>query len=166
MAKNKSNKVPHYEILYLISNKYTEEEVKPINEEVKKIITDNNGQITFIEEWGKRKLAYPIKHFNHGYYNLLECDLESSQVDKIDQALKLSNKILRHMIVVKVAKTVEEVAKEKQLIIERQEKTRLKAEEKKKAVEPPVKEEETKKKVNLKDLDEKLDKILDTNDLL
>ena len=60
MAKNKTTENFYYELLYIISNKYSEDEVKPIIEKVEKIIKENGGAIISAEEWGKKRLAYPI----------------------------------------------------------------------------------------------------------
>lgn len=159
MAKNKTSEIPHYELLYIVSNKYSEEELKPIIEKVRKIISDQGGNITFSEEWGKKRLAYPINNFRYGYYNLVEFDLEGEKLIKIDKALRLAREILRHQIVNKKQKSLAEIEKEKKItekIIAKREKD-----------EKEEKEEEKKKdKVELKDLDEKLDKILETDDLL
>ena len=163
MAKNKTNVIPHYELLYIVSNKYTEEELKPIMKTVEKIITDNKGKITHTEEWGKKKLSYPIKHFNHGYYILVEFDLDAESVKKVDQDLRMSNEILRHMIVVKIARSSDEIKKEKEKVDARAQKA-IKEKQAEKEVKPA--EVKPKPKVNLKDLDEKLDKILETDDLL
>ncbi|RLC38598.1 30S ribosomal protein S6 [Candidatus Falkowbacteria bacterium] len=163
MAKNKKNEIPHYELLYIVSNKYTEDELKPIVLNVNKTIEENGGKITYKEDWGKKKLAYSIKHFNYGYYSLAEFDIEGGQVEKIDKELRMSSEILRHTIVVKIAKTAEEIKAEKtraKVIVKKAIK------EKRKEKEEPLKKEEPKTKVDLKDLDEKLDKILDTDDLL
>ncbi len=167
MAKNKPEKTPHYELLYIVSNKYTEEELKPIIEEVKKIITKNEGQITYDKEWGKRKLAYPIKHFSYGYYNLVEFDIAGEKVAKIDQALRLSEHILRHQIVAKKFKTAEEIAKEEKEREEINQRIAAKKETEQKE-EKEIKEEKqkSKKSIDLKELDKKLDKILETDDLL
>ena len=157
MAKNKPSEIPHYELLYIISNKYSEDELQPIMQKVDKIINDNGGNITKTENWGKKKLTYQIKHFHHGYYNLVEFDVESSKIEKINRALRMSNEILRHQIVVKKIKTVAKIKKEKEI----SEKIAAKAVETKKLA-----KEKTKGRVDLKDLDEKLDKILETDDLL
>jgi len=163
MAKNKKNKIPHYELLYIVSNKYTEDELKPIVLNVNKIIKENGGNITYKEEWGKKKLAYPIEHFNYGYYNLAEFDVEGGQVEKINKALRMSSEVLRYTIVAKAVKTAEEIQAEK-VKVKAIAKKAIK--EKRREKEEPLKKEEHKAKVDLKDLDEKLDKILDTDDLL
>ena len=157
MAKNKTSEIPHYELLYIISNKYSENELAPIIDKVRKIINNQEGNITFSEEWGKKRLAYPIKHFRYGYYNLVEFDLAGEKLAKVDQMLRLANEILRHQIVNKKQKTVKAIEKEKKIA----EKIAVKKE--KEIKKEKIKDKE---KVELKDLDEKLDKILETDDLL
>lgn len=166
MAKNKSSEIPHYELLYIIPNVYTEDDVKGIQENVNKLIESMQGKITHTENWGKKKFCYPIKHNHHGYYQLVEFDLEAEKLDKIHTELRMNHEILRHMIVNKIILTPEQVASEKKrqdaLIAERN--ARFPKEEPAKVAAVPVKE--SAKKISAKELDDKLDKILETNDLL
>lgn len=165
MAKNKKSTIPHYELLYIISNKYTEDEVKTINETVKKIIEANTGKITFSEVWGKKKFCYKIEKFSHGYYNLYEFDADPEKIEKINTELRLSHEILRHMLITKPMRTLAEIEKEKRISIESMQKDAKEAQIKQKEIEKkPVKK--TVKKVDSKELDKKLDKILETDDLL
>jgi small subunit ribosomal protein S6 len=159
MAKAKPTDIPHYEMLYIVSNKYTEDELPPIMDKVRQLINDNQGKITFSEEWGKKRLAYPIDHFRHGYYTLIEFDLEGENLANINRALRLMNEILRYQIVRKKVKSVGEIEKEKKIA------EKIAAKAKKEEVEKDEKKKE-RKKVDLKELDEKLDKILDTDDLI
>ena len=109
MSKTKSDKIPHYELLYLISNKFSEDEVKPIVAKVNSLITDNRGKITLSEDLGKKRLAYPIKGFRYGYYNLAEFDLVGERVIKVDRGLRLMNEILRQQIVIKTVKSEQQI---------------------------------------------------------
>jgi small subunit ribosomal protein S6 len=166
MAKVKSSERPHYELLYIVSNQFTEDEVKPIVERINKSITENGGEITYSEDWGKKRLAYQIDNFTHGYYQLVEFDLDGEKAKQIDTNLRMSSDIIRHMIVAKKARTEEEIKEEKRKREEAVQKTEAEEKEKK---EEAVKVEEKKpepKKVDMKELDEKLDKILETDDLL
>jgi small subunit ribosomal protein S6 len=161
MSKTKSSEIPHYELLYIISNKFSEDELAPLIQKVNKIIADYSGIITHTEEWGKKRLAYPIKSFGYGYYILVEFNLIGEKLKEIDRLLRMTSEILRHQIVKKKIKSVEEIEKEKKI----SEKIAAKAEKEKKI----TKEKEKlvdKEKINLKELDEKLDKILETDDLL
>lgn len=165
MSKVKSGEIPHYELLYLISNKFSEDEVKPIVEKVNFLILSNQGKITLTEDLGKKKLAFPIKGFRYGYYNLVEFYLAGENLIKVDRALRLMNEILRQQIVIKAVKTAEQIARDQTIaekIAARNTKEEKEVEEKNKEVNKVDKKD----KVNLKDLDEKLDKILETNDLL
>ena len=101
----------HYEILFIAPNKFTDDEAKTVASQVEKIITAGGGQITNSEYWGKKRLAYEIKHNAFGYYGLFEFDLEGANLAKIDSNLRLATDILRHQIVVKKAKTAEDLAK-------------------------------------------------------
>jgi len=166
MAKLKTDKAPHYEMLYIISNKYSEDETKPVISNIEKVITDNRGNITYREDWGKKKFAYPIEHFQHGYYQLVEFDMAGEKIEKINNIFRMSNEILRHLIVYKSQKSAEEIETEKRQARARIERDKAKTEKvpEKEAVVAPARD--GKKKVDLKDLDEKLDKILETDDLL
>lgn len=161
MAKTKKTEIPHYELLYLISNQYTEDEIKPLAEKINDIIKGRGGKITLSEEWGKKRLAYSIKSFYYGYYNLVEFDLEGSKLTEVNRALEMMNEILRHQIVAKKVKTAKEVEKDRKIaqkIAARTAEAKKETEEKERA--------KDKRKIDLGDLDEKLDRILDTEDLL
>ena len=161
MSKTKSDLIPHYELLYLIANKYSEDEVKPIVEKVNSLIAANNGKITLNEDLGKKRLAYPIKGFRYGYYNLAEFDMPGISLSGLDRALRLLNEVLRQQIVLKPIKTAEQIAKDRKI----SEKIAAKNLEEEKSARDKAKEQD-KDKVDLKDLDEKLDKILETDSLL
>ncbi len=168
MSKTNTSRIPHYELLYIVSNKFTEDEVKPIMKKVTDIINNRGGKTTLIEEWGKKRLAYPVKNFSHAYYVLAEFDFEGEKVESIDRDLRMMSEILRHQIVSKRVKTAEDIKKEKEIsqkIAARKEKEAEK--EVKETEKKEEKEEEKKKgKVDMGELDEKLDKILETDDLL
>lgn len=161
MSKTKSDAIPLYELLYMIPNKFTEDELKPIMAKVNKAITEKGGKITLSEEWGSKRLAYPIKSMSHSYYNLIEFEADGKKISEIDKILRMMNEVMRHQIVVKKRKTEEAIAKEKKI-------TEKIASKKKEETAKEEKETKTKKqeKVDLMQLDKKLDKILDTDDLL
>lgn len=161
MSRVKSSDMPHYELLCLISNKYSETEVEPIRATINKLITDNGGTITLQENWGKKKLAYPIGGFRHGYYYLVEFDILGPKLQELTNRLRLSNEIVRHQVVVKHKKTAAEIAEDAK--IQQKIADRRKAEEA-----AAVKPESTvaDKRSELGDLDQDLDKIIDAANLL
>ena len=182
MSKTKSSDKIHYELLYIIPNKFTAEEAAAIDEKVKKQITDFDGEIGYTEDWGNKKLAYTIRGFGHGYYKLIEFDIFGAELAKLDNFLKLSSDIIRHQIIRIKKRSAEQIEADKKKSEDlyrsrKNQKTIPEKEEKKSSAAAPAtsKEEEkpaaeekkfSKKKTDLKDLDKKLDDILETNDLL
>jgi len=153
----------HYELLYLVPANYTEEELVPIKEKVKGLISKFKGEITFEDSLGKKKLAYPVAKNHQGYYLLYEFNLDGNELKNLDKELKLTNEVLRHIMVKKALKS-------KTLLKTTEEKLDKKLEEKpiKKESKPEKnteKKPETgsidKDKIKLEDLDERLDEILD-----
>ncbi|MFH1427386.1 MAG: 30S ribosomal protein S6 [Patescibacteria group bacterium] len=161
MSKVKKIEISRYELLYIVPNKYTEDEANEINKKTKEMITNNKAKITFSENWGKKNLAYPINNNYHGYYYLIEFDLSGNELAKIDNILRMSNEILRHQIVKKKTKTLEQIKEDKVVAAKIAAKTEEKAKDKKEK-----EKAKDKKKLELKDLDEKLEKILETDDLI
>jgi len=173
MSKTKTTGMTHYEILFIAPNKFTDDEAKTVAEQVEKILVAGGGQITHREYWGKKRLAYEIEHNAFGYYGLFEFDLEGANLAKIDSNLRLATDILRHQIVVKKAKTEADIAKELKIrakIDSKKAETEKKQEEKAKtssaSVTTPKAKDKNDKRVDLKDLDEKLEGILNAKDLI
>ncbi len=103
-----------YEILFAVPNKYTKEEVAQITEGVHKLLTEFQCEIEHSENFGKRKLAYPIKNFFHAYYILTLFHARPEVITQINEKLNLNNDILRHMIVEPVETGVDKIITLKQ----------------------------------------------------
>jgi small subunit ribosomal protein S6 len=65
---------------------------------VKKIISDNGGKITKADNWGKRKLAYPIKKQGFAVYVFYTVDIPSENVAKVEQTFNITDEIVRFLI--------------------------------------------------------------------
>jgi small subunit ribosomal protein S6 len=141
----------HYELLYIIPGKYTEEEAEAISTKIKELVKKCGGDITMTDNLGNAKLAYDIKGAQTGSFMVLEFNAEPNQIKELDNALKLVAELTRHQIVNKKEVTKEEMEKEKARK-ERREKMAQKAAEEKAA--PPA------PKVSLEELDKKLGEIL------
>ncbi|MCK4968410.1 MAG: 30S ribosomal protein S6 [Candidatus Aenigmarchaeota archaeon] len=98
-----------YELLCLLPEDLTEEELKPIIEELKKQITDLEGKIEIEENLGKQKLAYPIKHNSYGYYLLFRFSLDKQSLAKLNKQLKLITKLLRYLITIYIPEKAKKI---------------------------------------------------------
>mgnify|MGYP002860501149 CR=1 FL=1 len=161
MSRTKSSEIPHYELLCLFSNKYSETEIEPIRATVTKLLTDHGANITLEEYWGKRKLAYRVDGFRHGYYFLVEFDLDGPKMAEINNRLRLSNEILRHQIIKKHKKTAAELAEDAEI------KAKIAARRKAEAdAEADEISDKADKRVGVESIDTELDKIIDATNLL
>lgn len=86
-----------YEIA-VIFDQGLEIDLEKATAKVEKIITDNGGEITNTDNWGKRKLAYPIKGQEFGIYVFYTVQLESSSVKKINDTLNITDEVIRFLI--------------------------------------------------------------------
>ena len=146
----------HYELLYIVPANYTEDELGPLKETVKTLITKAGGTITLEDNLGKKKLVYPIKKAHNGYYLLYEFDLDGKALLKLNTDLKLTSEILRHLIVKQSAFAPNMIELTKENAKKEEREAQKKPKEKKK-------EEKVDSRIKLEELDKKLDEILDSD---
>jgi small subunit ribosomal protein S6 len=79
---------------------------KPLKK-VEKVITDNGGKITKQDNWGKRKLAYPIKKQNFAVYVFNEVTVAPANANKIQSILNITDEVIRYLMVEKDLKAPE-----------------------------------------------------------
>ncbi|MDQ0204547.1 30S ribosomal protein S6 [Pectinatus haikarae] len=87
-----------YEVIFIV-RPMEEEQTNTVIEKFSKLITDNGGTIDKEDRWGKKRLAYEIKGSMDGFYCLLHISAESACADEIDRVMKITDEILKHMIV-------------------------------------------------------------------
>ena len=90
-----------YEIVYVIRPDLSDEARVAKVERVHSLITENGGEIGKVEDWGKRILAYEIRHFAEGYYRLTEFRMPPGSVNPLEGRLNLDEELLRYQIVVR-----------------------------------------------------------------
>ncbi|WOS95680.1 30S ribosomal protein S6 [Nosocomiicoccus massiliensis] len=89
-----------YEILYIVRPDLEEDAVKQLVECFDEVLTSNGAEIIESKEWGKRRLAYEIEDYKDGLYQIIKLDAEDSKaVDEFDRLAKISNDIIRHIVV-------------------------------------------------------------------
>ncbi|MFP4561385.1 MAG: 30S ribosomal protein S6 [Thiohalorhabdus sp.] len=88
----------HYEILFIVHPDQSDQ-VPPLVEKYKGMLTQNGGTVHREEDWGRRKLAYPINKVHKGHYVLLNVECDAAEVDEMAEAFRFNDAILRHMVV-------------------------------------------------------------------
>ena len=92
-----------YEMMYIIRTDIEQEVVQSTVEKFQNIITNGGGEITKHDLMGKRRLAYEIKKFRDGHYVLVHFNAEPAVVTELDRVLKISDEVIRYLIVNDVA---------------------------------------------------------------
>ena len=88
-----------YELMFVLAPDLQEDGVTTSTERVSSLITNRGGEITKVDTWGRRRLAYPIRHHLDGYYAVMRFRLEPNLTDELDRNLRLTEQVLRHLIV-------------------------------------------------------------------
>lgn len=87
-----------YEALYIINAQLSEEEIKGLVDKFSALVADN-GTVDTVDEWGKRRLAYPINDMEEGYYVLLTFKSESEFPAELERVMGITDGILRYMVI-------------------------------------------------------------------
>ncbi len=89
--------MPHYEVLFVVHPDQSEQ-VPALVEKYKDLLTADGGSIHREEDWGRRKLAYPINKVHKGHFVLLNAECGSAAVDELVEGFRFNDAILRHMV--------------------------------------------------------------------
>jgi small subunit ribosomal protein S6 len=87
-----------YEALFIVRPDLGDEEIQAVADKYQAMVTDQGGVIVRSEIWGKRKLAYEVKHFTEGVYVLLRFEAESDFVAKLEGQFRLSEQVIRFLV--------------------------------------------------------------------
>ena len=98
MAKVNSS----YETIFVVDLTLGEDGVKGLVEKFTSLIAAN-GEVTEVNEWGKRRLAYPINDMNEGYYVLVNFSAPAEFPAELERVFGITEGILRSIVIKKVA---------------------------------------------------------------
>lgn len=88
----------HYEIVFIVHPDQSEQ-VGAMVERYKTMITEANGKIHRLEDWGRRQLAYPINKIHKAHYVLMNIETTPEVIDEIETAFRFNDAVLRHLTV-------------------------------------------------------------------
>jgi small subunit ribosomal protein S6 len=92
--------VNKYETIFIVSPEVSEDDTKAIVEKMKGLV-ETSAQLESIDEWGKRKLAYPINDFSEGYYVLINFSSETNFPHELERIYKITDGIIKDIIIKK-----------------------------------------------------------------
>jgi len=96
-----------YELGFILNPEVSEEQTRTILERVEQVATNYGGQVVRVNQWGRRRLGYPIERHRDGFYVFIDMILTPETVLELDRTLKVSEEVLRHLIKRRDPKTVQ-----------------------------------------------------------
>lgn len=87
-----------YEIMFIIQAALEDAQKEAVVEMVKEVISAG-GEVSNVNVWGNKKLAYPIQKRNEGYYVVVDFNANPDLPKELDRRLKISDAVIRHLII-------------------------------------------------------------------
>ena len=97
MAKVTAN----YELVFIIDPAQGEEGIAALVEKFKALVEKHGATVGEVDEWGKRRLAYPINDLNEGYYVLMTFTAAAALPAELDRVFRITDGVMRSMIISK-----------------------------------------------------------------
>ncbi|OIO73953.1 MAG: 30S ribosomal protein S6 [Elusimicrobia bacterium CG1_02_37_114] len=94
-----------YELIFVCGADFPAEKISNLTEKIKSIITQDGGAVVLVNEWGKRRLAYPISGYEEGIYTYLEFDSEGQVSRKVEDVFRNVEGVIRFLTVKKKKET-------------------------------------------------------------
>ncbi len=88
-----------YELAVVVNAKIEDDARTDVIERVKALITRFGGNVTDVDEWGKKKLAYEIQKMKEAYYYFIHFEAESDVPDEIEQRIRIMDNVIRYLCV-------------------------------------------------------------------
>jgi small subunit ribosomal protein S6 len=93
------NGLRKYEVVFVLRPDLDEEKNAAVLDKFQSLIESHGGEITKLDKWGKRRLAYEVKDFREGFYILVKMNAEPKVAAELDRVFKITDEVLRHIIV-------------------------------------------------------------------
>ncbi len=99
MANTASAVLSGYETTFITRSELSDESLKALQDRLAQVISTFQGEVVLTEDWGKRKLAYPITKENRGHYTYLVYTGKGDIVHEVERNLRLNDQVLRFLSV-------------------------------------------------------------------
>lgn len=88
-----------YELMIIVDQDVDDAANRAVIERVQEMVTADGGTVPTVDNWGRRRFAYPINHKHEGVYTVLEIVTEAPNLDELDRFLRLADDVVRHKLI-------------------------------------------------------------------
>lgn len=89
----------HYELMTIINGDLDDATVEATNKRFTDLVTQLDGKMLNVDFWGKRKFAYEINHKTHGFYTVMDFELDPDGLSELTRQLRIADEIVRFKVV-------------------------------------------------------------------
>ena len=89
-----------YETIFIINSNLEESAIKGVIEKFSNLI-NTNGKVESVDEWGKKKLANPMKKQTEGYYVLINFEADPSEIAELERIYRITDEVIKFIVVKK-----------------------------------------------------------------
>lgn len=108
-------KTNHYESVVIVNAALEDNQIEASFSRVEELIKSNGGEVTEVDKWGRKRLAYPIRKSKSGYYTIYRFTAPREVVSKLERAYRLDESIIRYLTIVLDKKAIEHIIKSKEV---------------------------------------------------
>lgn len=98
-SQNQSGLLPGYETTFITKSEMSDEALKALKDRLNSVVSQYNGELVITEDWGKRKLAYPISKEVRGQYTYFVYTGKGDIVHEMERNLRLNDQVIRFLSV-------------------------------------------------------------------
>jgi len=104
----------HYESVVILNAALEDEQIESTLTRIQEILKTNGAEISDVEKWGRKRLAYPIQKSKSGYYAILHFEAPSDAIAELERIYRLDETIVRYLTITLGKKDLEHIAKMKE----------------------------------------------------
>ena len=95
----KDKRAQEYELVCILNPEMSDEDLEASANTITQYITGREGVIDVVDKWGKKKLAYPIRHYVEGNYVLTKFKISPARCKELEANLGISEDVIRHLLI-------------------------------------------------------------------
>jgi small subunit ribosomal protein S6 len=88
-----------YETIYIINSNVEQDGIKSLVEKFKTLIETEGGKVSEVQEWGMKRLAYPIKKLEQGYYVLVNFESEPKLIEELERVYRITDEVIKFITI-------------------------------------------------------------------
>ena len=105
-------KTNHYESVVIINAALEDAQIDSILARIEEFIKSNEGTITGLEKWGRKRLAYPIQKSKSGYYGIFRFEANREIISPLERTYRLDENIIRYLTITLDKRALDHIAKQ------------------------------------------------------